>query len=174
MSKTVKQNLFEMTLQVINWDQYFNAIIRERAYQTVEEYTVQQSYGVPSSEDLNSPPKQEDATYRRDYVIVEELEDPSKVVRKQLMEQLEKAGVMYQEFSSDFQGSVEEAVIHAVENFTEVETCAVVYLNEHHGYKHWMLAPTTREDLILRLLSYSQGALVVYRPRMFTLFKVKV
>jgi len=171
MSKTLASTSMELTLQVINWDQYFNAIIRERSYRIVEEYVVQNKTCEPAS--FEKAEESQDSVYSRDYIILEELENPSEIIRKQLMNQLNKAKMDFVDYGMNFQDSVEEAVFKAMEKFVDIESCVVVYMNEHHGYKHYMLAPTSRDELVIRLASYSQGAVIVYTPTKFTLFKVK-
>jgi hypothetical protein len=170
VSKVLAQSTHQLDIQVINWDQYLNVLERSKVFHTVEEYVVQTS---TQSYIQGEPPLSEDATYKRDFIVLEELEDPSKKLREQFMSQLKDHKIDFEELASDFQESVELAVVKAIENFTNTSACAIVYLNEHHGYKHWMLAPTTKEDLIIKMMNYSEGALVVYRPTTFTLFKVK-
>lgn len=160
-----------LTFQVINWDQYFNAIIRERSYNVVEQYVSTTSYVSSPLIEPNGEPQ--DAVYERDFVVIEELEDPSANCRKQLIDQLKSKGIDFKLIDGSFQDAIEQISFEALERFVDLDTCVVVYMNEHRGFKHYMLAPVTRDDLVIKLLSYSHGALVVYRPVMFTLFKVK-
>ena len=164
--KVVDSHDFEVTLQIVSWDQYFNAIIRERSYNVVEEYTLQTSYGKFGG-DAEPEPSNEDAVYERDFAVVKDLDNPSVDIKKQFIKQLEK----YPEeiLGENFQDSVEVACLHAMERFCDITNCVVVDLGEGH----YVLAPTTRDDLILKLVNFTQGALVVYRPTMFTKFLVK-
>lgn len=175
MSKVVESTSVELTLQVVNWEQYFNAIIRERVYSVVQEYTSQTSSYELSQCDPNTEVEVIDPTYTRMAVLVEDLVHPCSMVRKQLLQQLTEAKREFVDYGMDLQDSIEEVTFKAMEGFVDIESCVVVDMGRDadNQYGYYMLAPTSREDLVIKLMNYSQGAVVVYRPVMFTLFKVK-
>lgn len=171
MTKTIEKSTdLELTLYIVSWEQYFNALIRERSYYTVEEYNVQKSYSSPGGFDEDTGENIEgsssDAIYERSVAVVGELENPSEDIKKQFLEQLK--GVEEKTLSEDFQDSIEIAALQAMENFVDIESCVIVSMGEGH----YILAPTTRDDLLIKLLNFTQGALIIYRPQMFTKFKI--
>jgi hypothetical protein len=164
--KTETVATFDFEIRIISWEQYFNCIVRERAYNTVEEYNMQTKF--PEFNFNGTEESDGDTTYEHKFRVVEELKDPSSDVKRQFVEQLDEHVGKPTKSTDSMEECVELAVLSAIERFVNVDNCVVVDM----GDGEFVLAPTTRDDLVLKLLSPIDGALVIYRPLMFIRFKV--
>lgn len=147
----------------VNWEQYLNILDRSKAYVLVEEYTASLGYGsLPDMKESN----EDEVHYQNRCIVVNDLEKPSEVFKKQLMAQLTDMGNPVKEYT-DLQLAVEESYVECLENFGLPSV--VVDL----GDGEYMVAPATKEEITIRLLSPVQGCLIVYKPRMFSRFRIK-
>lgn len=160
MEKTTKVFESNVDLPIVSWNQYFSYITRSPVVQTVTEYDV--NLGYEETDKGN-----EDSVYRREMIVLEDLDNPAQVAKKQFRKQLSQHGSGIYEFSPDFQTSAESAAFEAYNNFSPVSNSALVNL----GRGEYVLAPYTKDDIVFKYLSIAQGAIVVYRPKMFIRFK---
>ena len=168
----------ELTFQVLNWSQYFNILIRERAYNIVQESTVIQDY-VADIGPVDGGPES-DRKYTRNFVIVQDLKCPETQLRSVLFEQLINHGIDFNPKYDTLSEAAEVEALNAMENFTDITNCVLVTLGTPiqadgltDGYTQCMLAPTSRDSLVIRMISPSQGCIIVYRPKDFRMFQVK-
>jgi hypothetical protein len=154
-------------LPIVSWEQYFNIIVRERAFQLVEQYVAQTGFdAVPHFDPEGKATESTDSLYERSFQLVQELKTPVEDVRKQFLDQLKK--VESQVFASDFQDSIELAAMDALEKFVELERSVVVDM----GNEEYILAPTSKDHLVLRMIDFVQGTLIVYTPCKFIKFQL--
>lgn len=146
-----------------NWEQYFNLLHRDRAFQVVEEFVVQHSYP-----DYYKP-ESLDPTYSRQFLEIETVENVVDDVKTQLLNQLKGQGVEFKQFvAGNFDESLEEAILQTINNFGDIEKYILVQLDEDE----FLLSPVDRESLVIKILSPDQVQLVVYKPKQFVLFHV--
>jgi len=164
METVKKYEVMSEQLFHVNWEQYLNILDRSKAYVLVEEYTASLGYG--SLPDMSEEAIEDVAHYQSRCIVVNNLDKPSEVFKKQLMAQLTDTGNPVKEYS-DLQLAVEESYVECLENFGLPSV--VVDL----GDGEYMVAPVTKEEITIRLLSPVQGCLIIFKPRMFSRFRIK-
>ena len=152
----------KLDLPIITWNQYFNSITRQKVGTTIESYDRLDGYGgnIPDLEMINN------ACYTRCAVIVEEMRNPSEVAKNQFEKQLTEAGVLELIHCSDFQDAAETAYVKAINNFSSLDSSVIINL----GQGSYVLAPTSEDDIVLKLLDFTKGAIIIYRPNMYVRF----
>lgn len=174
MDKPVVVNnaLVQAVLPHISLEQYFNALPRSRVTALVQEYNLETTQvsiapGEKTEAELREAQKS-DAVYERMVVRIDELKNLNRLFLRQLNNQLRGNGVRYMPDSKDLQEAVELAAIKCWENFGNLKKCAVVKVSK----TQYLLASLDEDDITIRLLSPTQGTILVFRPRVFVPFTV--
>lgn len=151
-------------LPLVNWEQYINALDRDRVYNVVTEYDRLDGYGPSEGSKFDT-----DSNYTRCMVQIEKFTNPAKVTLKQFKAQLQEAGVKTMTSSETLNRSVEDACLIAIENFAVLEQYVIVDL----GKDQYVLAPTKKDSIVMKLVDATQGAIIIYTPKWFVPFKAK-
>lgn len=165
------------TFHIVNWGQYWNMVIRERAYNIVEEIDFKetkieefnQNLGLATPENGTSE-NEVDNIYSREFEVVKYLHNPGLQFTESLISSLEKAGspVIPGSKAGDLEVSIAEAAHFGLDNFLNLDECVLIetgHLNPKAP--QYILAPTSRDHLVIKMISPVQGALLVYQPKKF-------
>lgn len=148
-TNTVSGNI---NIPMVSWDQYFNGLTRMKVQQTIEPY-----------DELPTEGEEPDTHYDGSYQVVQDLADPSAVIRVQFLEQLDRHSDVLECPAADLQ----DTISGVFEGVFQEDKYVLIKLSD----TEYVLAPHSKDDAVVKLCSMTQGAIIVLRAKMFIRLK---
>ena len=157
MSEVISSHKVELSMNIVDFFSFLLTVIpKSKAHQLIESHNMQTEYG--------SAPNEEDSIYCRAVETIQGLSYD--LLKERFLAQLEYGNCPEFE-GEDLQDLLEQGALSSIDNFG-TPTHAIKLEEDLY-----VVGPVTAEDITLRSMSETEGAIIVYTPAKFSILRIK-